>query len=53
MGYDNMPLETNVYVVLIGLFVWSGLTIAWAYWANKRDGLTMEKGIGFFEKKVR
>lgn len=53
MGQDNMPLETNVYVVVIGLFAWALLTIAWAYRANKREGLSMEKGLGFFEKKVR
>lgn len=48
-----MPLETNVYVVVIGLFIWAFLTIAWVYRANKRENLQMEKGIGFFEKKVR
>ena len=32
-----MALGISVYVTVIGLFLWSGATIAWAVWKNRTE----------------
>jgi len=32
-----MALGLSVYVTVIGLFVWSGATIVWALWKNRKE----------------
>lgn len=47
-----MALETNVYLTVFGLLAWAILTIVWAYRANRRDGLSVGRGMGFFDTGV-
>ena len=48
-----MAIGIDVYITVIGLFVWSFATIAWAIWKNRQEEeRTDEEATGLTETNV-